>query len=393
MPTAPITRTLLKNPPALPKGADKVRFFDPNLKGFIAEVRARCTTFYFRYSDLRRRTREIKLGRFGDVTVEQARKRAEQLKAEVSLGGDPLAAIEQLRSVPRYCSFIEERYLPHVRDNLRSYRNVEAYCKRIRASFGSKALDEITVADVAALRRRLMAEGLSNASVNRHLATVRSTFNLARRWGYYRGDNPASSPGMLAEEHRDRYLDAAQTQALFRAYDLEPNRDAGAALALITLTGARKNEVLKARWVDVDLTRNMLTVPRSKNGRKRHIPLSPMAQRVLRMQWARRPKDHPFVFPGTKPGEPLENLRGAWDRAKKKARLAADLRIHDLRHNLASALANAGTPLSEIGVILGHRTLATTQRYAHHSSERLIETATVATRAWNLLPAGEDNVG
>ena len=51
---------------------------------------------------------------------------------------------------------------------------------------------------------------------------------------------------MLAEAHRDRYLSAAETQALMKALDKEPNQVAAAALALLVLTGARKNEVLRA---------------------------------------------------------------------------------------------------------------------------------------------------
>jgi integrase len=62
---------------------------------------------------------------------------------------------------------------------------------------------------------------------------------------------------------------------------------------------------------------------------------------------------------------------------------------HDLRHSLASALANAGTPLYEIGAVLGHRQLSTTTRYAHHSPQRMVETAAVAERTWNLLPGVE----
>jgi hypothetical protein len=61
---------------------------------------------------------------------------------------------------------------------------------------------------VTALRRRLIAEGLSNASVNRRLATLRGMPNLALRWQLFDGRNPAASPGMLPEAGRDRYLTA-----------------------------------------------------------------------------------------------------------------------------------------------------------------------------------------
>jgi integrase len=265
---------------------------------------------------------------------------------------------------------------------------------RILPALGRKALDEVTQQDVTELRRKLVAEGLANGTVNRHLATLRAMFNLAMKWELYAGKNPAASPGMLREQHRDKYLSPAETQALVRALDADKDETAAAVLALLIVTGARRGEALNARWEYVDFERGILTVPRSKSGRARHIPLSPVARGILLRQFAKRTlyPDNPHVFPSARlPGQPVEGVRGAWARAKKAAGLAADLRIHDLRHSFASALANAGTPLNEIGTVLGHTQLSTTTRYAHHSPQRLIDTATVASRAWNLLP--EPNAG
>lgn len=392
-PPVTLTRALLRSLPPLPEGTAKQRLFDGLLRGFIAERRRSVTTFYFRYADARGRTREVKLGRLGDVTVEQARRKAEQLKAAVSLGTDPAADRAKLRAVPTLADFARDRYLPHVQDRLRSAGNIEAYLRlRILPALGRMRLDEITPVDVATLRRALLEQGLSNASVNRHLATLRSMLNLALRWQLFEGRNPAASPGMLEEVQRDRYLTAAQTQALMQALADEPCQAAAAALALLVVTGARKREVLRATWEHVDLDRCLLTVPRAKSGRPRHVPLSPVAVWVLRQQLQRR-DGGPHVFPSDRrPGQPLENLRGAWERAKRAAGLPAELRIHDLRHSFASALANAGTPLNEIGIVLGHRELATTARYAHHAPQRLLHTAATAERAWQLLP-GPDGGG
>lgn len=388
-----ITRALLREPPPLPDGAAKVRIFDDKTLGFIAEVRRSGVTFYLRYTDQRRRGREVKLGRFGDVTVDQARRAAEQMRASVSLGADPVAERNKRRAVPTLADFARDRYLPHIQERLISHANLEAQLRlRILPFLGKKALDEVTPEDVAALRRRLIADGLAAGTVNRHLATVRVLFNLALRLGLYEGRNPAASPGMLPEQHRDRFLTAAETQALVRALDAEANQDAASALALLVLTGARKQEVLRAKWDFVDLEKGTLTVPRSKNGRPRQVPLSSAAVRVLHIQAGRRAEGNPHVFPSRRvEGRPLEGLRKPWERAKRAAGLAADLRIHDLRHSLASALANAGTSLYEIGAVLGHKQLSTTTRYAHHSPERLVETATAAARAWNLLPGPEVN--
>jgi integrase len=89
-------------------------------------------------------------------------------------------------------------------------------------------------------------------------------------------------------------------------------------------------------------------------------------------------------------GMPVADLRWTWELAKRAAGLPADLRIHDLRHSFASVLANAGVSLFEMGTVLGHRQLATTTRYAHHAPARLVETASTAARAWNLLPGPAD---
>jgi integrase len=112
---------------------------------------------------------------------------------------------------------------------------------------------------------------------------------------------------------------------------------------------------------------------------------------VLGAQAGRRVDDNPHVFPSRRvAGMPLEGLRRIWDRAKRAAGLPADLRIHDLHHSMASALANADTPLYEIGAVVGHSQLSTKTRYADRSPQRMIATATAAARVWDLMPEPED---
>ena len=395
MPKGTITRSSLKDAPLPPPGKDKVRIFDTRMAGFIAEIRRTHITFYLRYGDRRGRHREIKLGRLGEITVDQARRQAGLLKGRIALGEDPVADAARCKTVPLLATFAKERYLPFVQEHLSSASNIEAYLRlQILPHLGRKTLDEITQADVAGLRRRLIDAGLAAGTVNRHLATVRRMFNLASKWEVYEGKNPAGSPNMLRETSRDIYLDAAQTQALFRAFGADRCQHSAAGLALLAVTGARKNEVLHARWDLVDLNRCLLTVPKSKSGKPRHIALSPFAVRILQRQAAKREGSHPFVFPSPRrPGMPLEDVRNAWTRAAKAAGLPAGFRIHDLRHSFASVLANLGTPLNEIGVLLGHSQMSTTQRYAHHAPQRLVATAATATRAWGLLDFDDEGTG
>lgn len=161
-------------------------------------------------------------------------------------------------------------------------------------ALGRLHLDEITPARVAAFQRGLIDGGLSNARVNRHLAVLRRMFNLAIRWGLLGGANPAQSPGMLREQPREVFLAPPQLRALMSALADEPDRAAAGAIALLALTGARKSEVLRARWEHVDRDRGLLTVPLAKGGRRRHVVLSGAAIGVLRLQ--PRAPGQEFVF-------------------------------------------------------------------------------------------------
>lgn len=95
--------------------------------------------------------------------------------------------------------------------------------------------------------------------------------------------------------------------------------------------------------------------------------------------------DSPWVFPSrVDPMKAVANVKKVWEGVKKAAGLPDHIVIHSLRHSFASALANSGIPLFEIGRVLGHSQLATTTRYAHHAPERLVATAAAAAVAWDL---------
>ncbi|MGC2857562.1 tyrosine-type recombinase/integrase [Novispirillum sp. DQ9] len=382
-----ISSHLMKNPPPIAAEKRRLRVFDDRVTGFFVEFRRTATgiraSFSLRYFDVRHRERTLTLGRHGDVTVAQARRRAEELRAMVALGGDPAADRDRLRAIPTVSDFLDERLLPHVREHLRGAVTYEAFARRVKAALGRRHLDEVAPRDIDVFRKGLLAEGLSAATVNRHLAFARMAFNKARDWGYLQGANPAASPGMLPEQARDRYLTPAQGKALIAALAEEPDRPAAVAIGLLMLTGARKSEILNATWEAIDFGRGLLLVPRAKSGRPHRIPLSPAAKRLLLLHRGPRAASG-YVFPGRSPGNPRSTVRGAWERAKTAAALPTDLRLHDLRHSFASALVNRGIPLHEVGVLLGHSQLSTTARYAHHAPDRLIRTASIAAEVWEV---------
>ena len=154
---------------------------------------------------------------------------------------------------------------------------------------------------------------------------------------------------------------------------LEKNdRPEAFALRLLLLTGARKSEILKARWENVRLDLRLLTVPLSKSGKPRHLPLSDAAVPVIRA--LPRGPGCPWLFPGHAPGKPLSDVYLFWDGLRRGLGLA-DVRIHDLRHTFASFLVNAGHSPYEVQKLLGHSDPRTTMRYAHLGQASLLAAA------------------
>ena len=141
-------------------------------------------------------------------------------------------------------------------------------------------------------------------------------------------------------------------------------------ISMLILTGARKSEVLNARWEDFDLNRRLWRISYTKTGKSRTIPLSESAQAVLE----RIPKieNCPYVFVNPDTGKPFNAIYNSWNTARKRAGLE-DLRIHDLRHSFASFLINGGRTIYEVGELLGHTQVKTTMRYAHLANETLME--------------------
>ena len=139
-------------------------------------------------------------------------------------------------------------------------------------------------------------------------------------------------------------------------------------------TGARPNEVLGAKWAEIDLDRQYWyrSARRNKQKKSERVPLSEDIVALLKTL----PKQGDYVFPGRNAGEPLLDISGAWKKIREAAGLndvlpdnpkrTRDMRLHDFRHNYASWLASTGETLNQVGRLLGHSQLSTTLRYVKY---------------------------
>jgi integrase len=161
-----------------------------------------------------------------------------------------------------------------------------------------------------------------------------------------------------------RFLTDAERPRLLTACQASSNRHLYPLVILALSTGARKGELVTLTWPQVDLGRALVTLHETKNGEPRSIPLTGPAVDVIRAH-AKVVRLTPLVFPRQDGRRPVD-IRYAWYQALRQAGID-QFRFHDLRHSAASYLAMNGASLVEIADVLGHKTLAMVQRYAHLS--------------------------
>jgi integrase len=177
------------------------------------------------------------------------------------------------------------------------------------------------------------------------------------------------------EQRRDRFLSKDELGRLGNALAnpciiARHSPFALGAIGLLLLTGMRLNEALKLRWSEVDLQRGLLLLGDSKSGKKAVI----IGQHAATLLASFPRTDTEWVFPGSKNGKPLHDVKKAWRSVTGLAGLDG-VRVHDLRHTFASYSAGAGASLPIIGTLLGHTQAVTTARYAHLAQSPVREIA------------------
>ena len=376
MPRLHLTPTLVANA-ACPKEKRKIDLYDTATKGLMLEVRETGQTFYLRYQSQRGKRKQFRLADARDVTLAQARQLADRARNRIAMGEDPAETKAETRKVPTFAQFVTQDFLPHIRTYKRSWVcDVSLLNNHLLPVLGELYLDAITRRDVQRLITSRLDMGKAPGTCDRMLILTRRIFNLAIKWKVPGiKSNPAREVDLLnVDNKRERFLSEEEVHRLYNAVLASDNPMLKYIVPMLLLTGARKREVLDARWEDFDIDNRLWRIPITKAGRPRTVPISDGVMSLLGT--VPRIAGSNYVFPNPDTGEPFVSVYYAWETARKRAGLK-DVRMHDLRHSFASILINSGRSLYEVQHLLGHTQVKTTERYAHLQQETLMTAANV----------------
>ena len=386
MPAENLTQTFIDNI-TCDTNKSKVDYFDTKMRGLLLKVLASGKkSFYLRYKDTRGQMVEKKLVD-SDATVvklAEARSLAQSLLSKIAMGEDPFAKKADLKKVPTVYDFITNSYLPYVKTYKRSWEtDVSLIKNHIMPNFGKQYMDEVSKRDIIQfISRHTLTH--KPGSVNRVIIMLRYIFNLSIRWetaGITK--NPTSGISLLEENNKnERYLTGDEANKLIVALQSLQNKMLQYIVPMLILTGARKNEVLTAKWEDFNFEQKIWRIPTSKSGKARHVPISDGVLYLL--STVPRQEGCDYVFANPKTLLPYVSVFNSWNTARTSVGLS-DVRMHDLRHSFASFLVNSGRSIYEVQRILGHTQIKTTQRYAHLSQDSLLAAANEVSKAVPIL--------
>lgn len=349
----------------------------PNLRLTIFPTGVKTYNLYRRIKD---KPYRIKIGRYDDLTIEQARGQAQLYNSKIVLGENPhhdhLAQRAEMDFKSLYDLYYNQYAIIHTKCALENRKVLEYH---FMPDFGKDRLSTITSQVLKSLHIKI-GETRGKVVANRVINLVSAAFNYGIENNKFKGVNPCLSVKRFKKVTRDRFLGKDELSNFLKALESEDVRFQD-YFCLLLFTGVRKTNLLCMRWeeLDFDLKRWRIPETKTKNDDINIVHLAQPAIEIL----LRRNKERqytnpsPFVFPGTGKKGYLADPKKSFLRIKERMGVS-NIRIHDLRRTLGSYMAINGTSLPIIGQALNHKTHVSTAVYARLSQDPVAEAVSKA---------------
>lgn len=341
-----------------------------SIPGFGARIRATGrATFILQYRNSQSQQRKYVIGRYGAITVYQARTIALQKRGEVASGLDPAAARNEVRlgqTMSDLARVYIEKHLPTKRSASTDLKHIN---RRILPKFGGRKITSLTYEEV----RKFHKEYGAPTQANRCLSTLSRMLVFAKEEGMISDPtwvNPTRDVKRNPERKRERYVyDSEMPRLLDAVFNVE-DAHLRACILVGLFTGIRRGSLLNLEWRDIDFEENFLIERAAKQAKAgeiiRHRMTASTREVLLELP---RKKGSKHVFLNNLKRTTFDRrLRDCWDVVKKQAKINEEIEklwFHDLRKTMGSWMAKYNFSSTLIKEALKHKTLQASQRYQH----------------------------
>ena len=331
-----------------PPQSGQTEHFDQGYPGLALRLSyggGKSWVYFYRIAE---RQHRMTFGTYPALSLSDAREAWRKARVDVAKGRDP-ALINKREKPAVVFAAVAEEWLRRDQAKNRTASEARRIMERyVMPTWGALRVDEIGRRDVLDLVERIADRGTPVMALRVH-ARLHRFF----RWCVGRdiiAANPmADLPKPASETRRDRVLSDAELVTVWRgSHSL--SQPFGEAIRLLILTGARREEIGKLHWSEVDHSAIRLKGARTKNGQPHDIPLSLHARDLIAKLPHIANSDFIFTTTGRTP------ISG-WSVIKKQLDCLAPIapwRIHDLRRTVATGLQKLGISLQVVESILGH---------------------------------------
>jgi integrase len=337
------------------------RYYDDKLKGFGLRITSGGAKTFFVEKLVKRKLRRIKIGRYGELTAEQARKQAQILLGQIAQGIDPLAEkrADKMRQVTLkevMADYLKARKSLKPK-TLYDYQRVLAIAF---ANWKNKPLISITKDKVAKHHEELGQER-GHAYANLAMRLLRALFNFAA--GQYEDsegkslitDNPvkrlSQTRAWYRVERRQTFIKAHELASWYSGVQNLKNETLRDYLLLILFTGLRRQEAAKLDWRQVDLKAKTLKVTDTKNKEAHTLPLSDYLYDML----SNRKKNAVgnYVFASSSESGYIVEPRKQMAKVIKETEI--QFTVHDLRRTFITIAESLDIPAYALKRLLNHK--------------------------------------
>ncbi|QRG07214.1 site-specific integrase [Xanthobacter dioxanivorans] len=384
--------------------------WDQELRGFgVKVVASGLKTFVIQYRNAQGRSRRIMIGRYGVMTLEEARREAKAILGRIARGVDPLeekqAAASGAITVAEVCDWylaeaeagriLGKRRRPIKASTLAMDRSrIDVH---IRPLLGKRAVSALKLGDIEGAQADIAAGKTSKPRAGsrggaatggegvaaRTMSTLHAIFEHGVRLGKIES-NPARGVRRLASTPRDRRLSRAEIEKLgqaIRAAEQEGEHPTGlAAIRFFLMTGLRRMEglALERAWLHDE--EGSIRFPDTKSGAQTRV----IGRAAVDLLLAQPQAGSRFFFPADWGEGHFVGIVRVLDRVCALARLE-DVTPHTLRHTFASVAGDLGFSELTIAALLGHAARGVTQRYIHIDEALRLAADRVAVEMTDIL--------